>query len=125
MLTLDGKFLTTKDAGQTWSSQDFDFAGYKFVDQNNKSGTLVMSNTAVAEISFTDENNGIVIFIGIVPGAGYQTWSFSTADGGTTWIKEQIKAADDFNPTTLNLSRDGKHLTLSDNKKRVISLERK
>ena len=92
---------------------------FNIVDQNNKADTLVQSNTAVAEITFSDENNGMIVFVGYVPNEGYKAWILSTTDGGAIWADEQIIMADGFNPTTLHLTRDGKYLTFSDIKKRV------
>ena len=125
-LSLDGQFFTTSDAGQTWNKQqDLGFDKFKIVDINNKIGMLNVSQVPVAEINFTDANNGMVTFIGLVQGEGFKTWAMTTADGGSTWSSEQIILPDDFVATTLFLTKDGKYLTLSTNSKRVLVLKHK
>ena len=125
ILSDDGKFCTTKDGGKTWSIQDLGFDKMGMVDLYNNKGKLFISILASADISFKDENNGLIVFIALHPDEGYKTWALTTKDGGKTWSKEEITAAEDFHPSTLYLSNDGKYLTLSTIEKRVIVLKHK
>lgn len=123
LLTLDGLLFTTADGGATWSKQDLGFAKLKIAD-SRKQPKLYNNVLAVADISFTDEKNGSVVFTGIVPGEGCHTWCMTTTDSGATWKTEEIPAPS-FTPAKLFLSKDGKYLTLSSSTNQTVLLKRK
>lgn len=123
LLSHNGLFFTTSDGGATWSKQDLKIEDYKVINSKSKPG-LFKNNSAVADISFTDKDNGIIIFTGIVPGEGYKVWAITTFDGGTTWEAEQITTAEGFKPTKVFLSGDGRYLTLCSVDKRIIVMKR-
>lgn len=124
MLSHDGLFFTTSDGGATWSKQDLGIKNYEIEDTKNNPG-INKSNIALADISFSDKDNGIIVFTGVKTGAGYKTWSLTTDDGGATWTSELITPVEGFSPTKVFISGDGNYLTLGTNNKQVIVMKRK
>jgi photosystem II stability/assembly factor-like uncharacterized protein len=123
LLYNNGLFFTTKDGGATWSKQDLGFDQYEITDSKNQPG-LYKSNMAPADISFTDENNGTIVFTGAMPGKGGKTWCLTTTDGGKTWTSELFAPIDGFLAARVFLSGDGKYLTLGANNNRIIVFKR-
>lgn len=124
VLTPNGSLYTTTDGGQTFSKQDLNFNQFGFIDLKQQVGYLNPDTCAMAEINFSDANNGMIALIGVVPGAGYQCWVLETTDGGASWKNEELKPAEDFKPSSLFLTRDGKYLTLSATNKRLLVLRK-
>lgn len=122
LLAHNGLFFITADGGATWSKQDLGFANYKIADQK-KQPSLYKTNNALADISFTDEKSGTIVFIGLIPGEGNHAWCLTTADGGETWKSEMIPQTG-FSPNKLFLSKDGKYLTLCSNTNQTVVLKR-
>lgn len=123
ILTHDGLLFTTTDGGASWSKRDLEITKYK-VYNTKKSPELDKNNIALADISFSDKENGIIVFAGIEPGVGYKTWCLTTSDGGTTWASELLEKVEDFNPVRVFISGDGKTLTLSTVNNRCLVLQR-
>lgn len=111
LLSNNGYFFTTKDGGTTWNKYDLNFVQYGITDPKGVP-VLPVNNVAQADISFTDENNGIMFFTGIAIGEGAKTWCLTTSDGGGTWKSELFPKMEGFSPTKVFLSNDGKYLTL-------------
>lgn len=122
LLSLDGMLYTTADGGTTWSSRDLGFKDYDIID-SQKQPKLNKSNPTLADISFTDENNGIIVFIGRSATKGYQAWCLITGDAGATWESELIRT--DFTPAKVFISGDGQYLTLSDGGNNTVVLKKK
>lgn len=124
LLSRDGTLYLTADGGATWSGQDLGLKGYDIMDLQ-KQPKLLKSNPTQADISFVDEMNGTVVFIGLsASGKGYQAWCLSTSDGGAAWKSELIACAD-IVPVKVFLSGDGQYLTLSDGSNNTVVLKRK
>lgn len=118
LLSNNGLFYITKDGGASWSLlQDLNFAQYGIVADVKGTIGLAKINQSQADISFTDENNGIIVFTGTIPGEGNLTVFLTTTDGGETWDVERFEPIEGFAPAKVFLSGDGKYLTLgtSDN----------
>ena len=124
MLSHDGLFFTTSDGGATWSKQDLGIENYEIVDTKNNPG-IMKNNVALADISFSDKDNGVIVFTGVKTGEGYKTWCLTTDDGGATWASELITPVEGFSPTKVFISGDGKYLTLGTYNKQVIVMKRK
>ena len=122
LLSHNGMFFITADGGKTWNKQDLGFEKYKIVDQKNKSG-LYKNNFALADISFSDESNGIIVFVGPEPGNGMKTWCLTTADGGATWTSELLTPVEGFSPARVFITGDCNYITLGTNDNRVIVLK--
>jgi Uncharacterized protein related to plant photosystem II stability/assembly factor len=123
LLSHDGLFFITADGGATWSQQDLGLANYDIVNVQKQS-KLVKNDLAVADISFTDENNGTIVFTGLSSsGEGYKTLCLTTTDGGATWESEVMPEAE-FAPTKVFISGDGIYLTLSNFSNRTVILQR-
>lgn len=125
----DGYFMDTKgilyittDGGLTWTSKDMNFESYGVIDEKGNPG-IYKSNLALAAICFTDENNGIVIFTGIVPGEGTKTFYLTTDDGGDSWISEEFKPKEDFDANRVYFSGDGLYLTLGSNDGQLLVMK--
>jgi photosystem II stability/assembly factor-like uncharacterized protein len=123
LLTRGGLLFTTKDGGQTWSKQDLGFADLDIADGKNKTGYLFETSVSNAEIRFSDENNGYVVLLGIIPGEGYKVFYMKTSDGGTTWSTSDLKPVTGINnPSSLFITKDGKLMTLSTPNKHIVVL---
>ncbi len=118
----NGMLLTTRDGGATWDVKQIEMADYKVVNEKNEPG-LYKFNAAVADIAFTDEQNGTLVFTGIVPGEGTLVWCLKTQDGGAQWTAEQIAVPEGFKTNRLYLSADGKYLTLGSFSKDMMLLK--
>lgn len=123
ILTHDGLLFTTADGGATWSKKDLEIKNYEVYDLKNNPG-LNRINLALADISFTDKDNGIIVFTGMEPGKGYKTWCLTTSNGGADWTSELIPAIEGFSPVKVFLSGDGQYLTLGSLSKRMIVMKR-
>ena len=122
LLSHDGLLYITADGGATWSERDLGLASYGIINMQKQPG-LNKINLALADISFTDENNGTVVFIGLLPGEGNRTWCLTTNDGGVSW-KTQLLPEIDMTPAKVFLSGDGMYLTLSDLSNQTVVLKR-
>jgi photosystem II stability/assembly factor-like uncharacterized protein len=112
LLSNNGLFYTTKDGGTSWSRHELNFAGYGITSDIKGTIGLYRSDLAQADISFTDDKNGIIVFTGTKPGEGNLTMCLTTSDGGETWKEERMDLAEGFTPVKVYLSGDGKYLTL-------------
>lgn len=126
----DGYFMTTKgilyitaDGGLTWTSKDMNFESYGVIDEKGNAG-LYTSNVSLADIYFSDEDNGVIIFSGIVSGEGTKTFCLTTNDGGESWTSEEFKPKDGFIANRVYFSNDGTYLTLGSNDKKLLVMKR-
>lgn len=124
ILSHDGQLCITRDGGQTWTKQALGLDRFKISDVKGKAGHLNVNALPNADVSFADENNGVIAFIGMIPGEGFKTYVLTTSDGGKTWDDELLVFEDGYTPSILTLSRDCKYLTLCDNDKRVVVMKR-
>ena len=85
LLSNDG-WLTTSDGGTTWDKQNLEFENYEVKDEKGNPG-LFKNNVAIADINFTDDNNGIIVFAGTAP-ARFDSVVLTTDDAGDTWVSE-------------------------------------
>ncbi len=120
LLSNNGLFFTTNDGGTTWTKHDLSFAQYGLIADMKGTPGLFKNNVALADISFTDENNGIMVFAGTKPGEGNITWCLTTSDGGSTWESELFPTVEDYSVTKVFLSSDGKYLTFGNNVNRIM-----
>lgn len=124
LLSHAGILYATEDGGQTWSSRDLGFKDYDIIDLQKKPKLNRMS-LASADISFSDENNGVIVFIGkSASGPGYHTWCLTTSDGGAAWESKLIPDTG-FTPSKVFISGDGQYLTLGDDSNHVVVLKNK
>ncbi|NLO40543.1 MAG: hypothetical protein GX115_13870 [Ruminiclostridium sp.] len=123
ILKYDGLFFTTSDGGDTWSKKDLGFSEYGIFDKAKNPG-LNKSKIALADISFSDEDNGLIVFTDLDPDKTSTTWCMTTSDGGTTWEAEKLSTPDGFSPEKVFISGDGKYLTLGNLDKRLIVMKR-
>lgn len=123
---LDNKGLLyiTSDGGSTWTNIDIKLADFGVTNEKGEAG-LYKYKTTIADMNFYDENNGMLVFSGIVPGEGTKLWSLTTQDGGDTWITEEIPLKDGFKVNKVFLSGDGNYITLGDITKNVMVLAKK
>jgi photosystem II stability/assembly factor-like uncharacterized protein len=125
LLTLEGLLFKTTDGGSTWSSQDLEIKKYDIVNSMKKP-ILDKSNIALADISFADENNGIIVFTGLSSNTpGFKTWCLKTNDGGVNWTAEQLVLPDSFSAARVFCSGDCKYITLGSHSQRVLLLKSK
>lgn len=124
LLTHRGLLFTTADGGTTWSSNDLGLEAYEICNIKNKP-ELDKNNVALADISFSDENNGIIVFTGISPGKGRKTWCLTTGDGGASWTAELLVPPEGFTPTKVFISGDCKYITLGANSNQSIVMKSK
>lgn len=123
LLSLNGLFFTTTDGGTTWKKHDFNFAQYEITNIKGNP-ELNKSNVALADLTFTDKKNGVMVFTGMKIGDGSRTWCLTTTDGGETWSSELIPKSDGFLPAKVFLSSDGKFLTLASTSNQTKVLKR-
>ncbi|NLP15511.1 MAG: hypothetical protein GX379_00505 [Clostridiales bacterium] len=123
ILSTNGMLFITSDGGSTWSSKDIELEKYGVIDEKGKPG-LYKSNVALADINFSDEDNGIIVFSGIVPGEGTKTYCLTTNDGGESWVSEELKPKEGFIANKIYISDDGNYLTLGSNDSKLIVLKR-
>ena len=79
---------------------------------------------ALADICFTDNDNGIIVFSGIVPGEGTKAFCLTTNDGGESWTSEELEPKEDFTVNKVYISSDGMYLTLGSNDSKLIVMKR-
>ncbi|MBN1814146.1 MAG: hypothetical protein JXA14_20070 [Anaerolineae bacterium] len=96
VLGYTGKFHTTHDGGKTWTSQALELGEDK------------IDVSAQPAVRFFDAENGVIatklLKKGIV--------ALRTADGGETWVRENVLDDAALSQSHLYLSRDGKLLTV-------------
>jgi len=102
VLTYDGIFWSTSDAGASWTSTDLEI-----VDDDmriaNQDGRPPVS------MHFQDEDNGVIVLT--MAGRGNtQFFSLHTADGGQSWARQEIP----LNLGAVYLSHDGRFLTVTE-----------
>lgn len=119
ILTVGGQLYITADAGATWSMQDLDIQSYNIINLDLEP-QLSRNDIAVADMTFSDEQNGMIVFSGIEQGKGTKIYCLRTSDGGVTWDSELVTLVDNFNPTKVFLTSDGKYLTLGSITKRIV-----
>ncbi|NLK99240.1 MAG: hypothetical protein GX271_01105 [Clostridiales bacterium] len=123
LLTNNGLFYTTADGGSTWSSRDLDFESYGVIDEKGNPG-LYKKSTSMADICFTDEDKGVVIFSSIVPGEGTKAFCLTTNDGGENWTSEKLEPKEGFIVNRVYISSDGLYLTLGSNDGQLLVMKR-
>ncbi len=111
VLTCDGTLLITKDGGASWTPKEIGIEKYKVVNLKKKPG-FVQQAIAYADIAFTDELTGYIVFSGIVSGSGTKSFALKTEDGGETWAGEILAPLKDTTITEVHLTEDAKYLTL-------------
>ncbi len=122
LLARNGLLFITADGGKTWEQKDIGIEQYGVVNEKGEPG-LYKFSTAVADISFTDKDNGTIVFTGLDPEKGIVVWSLKTSDGGNTFDAEQIEFDDGFTANRLYLSADGRYLTLGNFKRDIVLLK--
>jgi photosystem II stability/assembly factor-like uncharacterized protein len=123
LLTNSGLLFMTADGGSTWSSKDLNLESYGVIDEKGNPG-LFKKNMALADICFTDDDNGIIVFSGIVPGEGTKAFCLTTNDGGESWTSEELEPKEDFTVNKVYISSDGMYLTLGSNDSKLIVMKR-
>ena len=111
ILSRDGKLYVTADDGASWETRDIGIENYEIVNEKGELG-LFKFNSAVADIAFTDETNGKIVFCGTAPNKGSLVWCVETKDGGESWKGEQVAVEEGFTANRIFLSEDGQYLTL-------------
>ncbi len=124
LMTHNGLFFKTGDGGATWNKYDLKIEDYEVYDSKSNPG-LAKNNVAVADISFSDENNGLIVFTGMTPGKGNNAWCLTTTDGGTTWVPEKFAPAEGFSPTKVFISGDCKYITMGSYGNQHITMKHK
>lgn len=122
LMTHSGLLFTTADGGATWSEKDLNLKDYKVADLNGNTG-LNKKTIAMADISFADENNGTIVFAGMVPGEGFITVCLTTKDGGAAWVSSPVPDVG-FTAKKVFLTSDGQWLTLGDDGNKTAVLKR-
>ncbi len=122
LLSRNGLLFITADGGASWSTRDIEMAKYEILNEKGEAG-FYKFNSAVADIAFTDENNGKIVFCGTAPNKGSLVWSLNTTNGGETWKAEQIEVEEGFATNRIFLSTDGQFLTLGSFSRDVILMK--
>lgn len=122
LMTHGGLLFTTADGGATWSEQDLKLADYNVADLKGNAG-LTQKTVALADISFSSENDGTIVFAGMVPGQGFIVVCLVTADGGATWESQPVPDVG-FTAKKVFLTSDGKYLTLGSDSNQTAVLKR-
>ncbi len=78
----------------------------------------------MADICFTDEDKGVVIFSSIVPGEGTKAFCLTTNDGGENWTSEKLEPKEGFIVNRVYISSDGLYLTLGSNDGQLLVMKR-
>ena len=123
LLANNGLFYTTADGGSTWKNKDLNIESYGVIDEKGKPG-FYKKSVSLADICFTDEDNGIMIFSGIVPGEGTKAFCLTTNDGGESWTSEELKPKEGFIVNKVYISGDGLYLTLGSNDGQLLVMKR-
>lgn len=119
LLTIEGQLFVTADAGESWELSDIALSSYGITD-TAKQPKLTKQDVAIADMSFTDENNGLIVFSGIKTGEGRKVFCTRTSDGGKNWLGEELPLLKEFSPTKVFLTSDGKYLTLGSKDKKLV-----
>lgn len=122
LLAQDGTLYITKDGGTSWETKKIDPSEQVAMYPNSKF-EFAREQIPVVDFTFTDENNGTVIFTCPIINKDKETWVATTTDGGETWEYEKLMF-DDFKAFRVYISADGKYLTLGA-KGRMKVLERR
>jgi photosystem II stability/assembly factor-like uncharacterized protein len=101
VLDYAGNLYTTTDGGSSWSSQSLDLEKYGGLE------ILDTKDLVMAAVRFTDADHGVVI-LNLAGGGENKIVALRTADGGQTWLEENVSA--EIGP--VYLSHDGSLLTL-------------
>lgn len=123
ILTNNGLLYTTNDGGLSWTSKDLNLSDYGVIDEKGKPG-LYKKSVSLADICFTDENNGIIIFSGVVPGEGVKAFCLTSNNGGETWTSEELDPKEGFIVNRVYITGDGQYLTLGSNEGQLLVLKR-
>lgn len=123
LLTNNGLLFTTTDGGTTWSSRDLNFESFGVIDEKGNPG-LFSQKVTLAEICFTDDDNGIIVFSGVVPGEGAKVFCLTTNDGGENWTSEKLELREGFAASKVYISGDGLYLTLGSSDGQILLLKR-
>ncbi len=123
-MTHTGQLYFTTDGGETWTQKDTDLATIGVKDEKGEIG-LFKYNTTSADMNFTDENHGTIVFAGSVPGEGFKVWCLETEDGGDTFTTEEVPLPEGFKANKVYLSKDGIYLTVGSLVKEVVVMQRK
>ncbi|NLO09138.1 MAG: hypothetical protein GX129_04625 [Clostridiales bacterium] len=123
LLANNGLFYITGDGGSTWTNMDLDMESFGVVDEKGNPG-LYKKSVSLADICFTDEDNGIIIFSGIVPGEGTKGFCLTTNDGGESWTSEKLEPKEGFVVNRVYISGDGLYLTLGSNDGQLLVMKR-
>lgn len=125
LLGTNGMFYSTTNAGATWEQKGgLPLLDLNISDMKGNAGILHVGQMPNVELSFVDDQNGILIVIGFIDKQGFKYFRFETTDGGNTWTQLPLELPEGYNPTTVFLTKDGQYLTLSNNAKRVLLLKR-
>ncbi len=119
ILSAEGTLYITNDGGSTWSSQDIGLSKILNIDSAENKPRLNMTKSAVADISFSDENKGTIAFMCKVNNI-QKVWVLETNDGGVNWASTEITTPEEFKPLYLYLSGDSNLLTVGNSKKVIL-----
>jgi photosystem II stability/assembly factor-like uncharacterized protein len=118
ILDAGGSFLSTQDAGKTWTKYDMGFD-----ELNVKDGKMVTVYSPHAAIRFSDLNHGNVA-LSVRDNEGWKVYVLNTSDGGKSWTHQQITLKNIYNKMlTVYLSNDAKILTLSNSDNQAVVLK--
>lgn len=119
-----GRMIKTKDAGSTWEEMTIDFTRLGVVNEKNKPGLYKLLIPG-SVLYFSDENNGMFIFAGVISGKGTHLFCMETKDGGKTWSDSEIPMPEGISPNTVYLNTDATVLTVSNPNKDSVIFVRK
>jgi hypothetical protein len=101
VLDYAGNLYTTRDGGESWSSQPLGLEKY------GELKVLLPTNTAIAAMRFYDADQGVVV-LNLAGGGERKVVALRTVDGGQTWDEESV-------PSEIGipyLTHDGRLLTI-------------
>ena len=97
-----GTLYTTRDGGQSWTSQNVGLQ-----ERFGEMEPMPPGGIAPAAMRFLDAEHGVIV-MSVLGGGSSKTMALRTADGGQTWTEESVPA--EFG--TAYLTRDGEFLTI-------------
>jgi photosystem II stability/assembly factor-like uncharacterized protein len=107
ILSSDGKLFLTLNGGKSWDEKNLGITGFK----------VLVCPTAALHIS----DNKKFEIVAYLEGEGQKGYYFiTTSDGGNTW--NQKKLIEEGGPGYINLSRNGKVLTITDAETKIIKV---